>query len=350
MVGQGGADPNRLGVSLNVGRGFYSPPPGGILTDKSTDQQAPAFRIGSADERGSENIVSSSVDGVRPIQLRHHIDFSPHRYERRPLINPFKPSEFSVRITSNRRRWIHVFPVDSRGFSKQAHHYVEGKSTLCVADVEETDPTQMPEPGFAPGDVGEASTPVSITANENTANVDVVGPLRQRSVIGSAKTAPTVVFPLSDLGPSGTASKGKTLIWAWGPTGEEQWNPDIEIGVDWKSFVLPSCLPITTDFFPDARSLKNDYFFNEHSIDLGDTVERMWHASASLGGGDCRTAVFNELVCQRLQQGKDFILPVIDYQDKKSICFRFRISNHSSAESNAPRCDCQQYRRRGQSG
>lgn len=27
------------------------------------------------------------------------------------LFNPFKPAEFSVKITANRRRWIHVFPT-----------------------------------------------------------------------------------------------------------------------------------------------------------------------------------------------------------------------------------------------
>ncbi len=40
---------------------------------------------------------------------------------RKPLVNPFKPGEFSVRITSIRRRWIHVFPVDAGGRAKSAH-------------------------------------------------------------------------------------------------------------------------------------------------------------------------------------------------------------------------------------
>jgi len=61
---------------------------------------------------------------------------------RRPLINPFKPSEFSVRITANRRRWIHVFPVDSRGLSKQSHHFVAGTSVI-YANLQEPDPTEV---------------------------------------------------------------------------------------------------------------------------------------------------------------------------------------------------------------
>jgi hypothetical protein len=47
--------------------------------------------------------------------------------EDRSLINPFRPEEFAIRITANRRRWIHVFPVDKLGRAKLAHHYVIGK-------------------------------------------------------------------------------------------------------------------------------------------------------------------------------------------------------------------------------
>jgi hypothetical protein len=46
--------------------------------------------------------------------------------QRPPLINPFQLSESGVRITANRRRWIHVFPLDKNGFAKQAHHHVAG--------------------------------------------------------------------------------------------------------------------------------------------------------------------------------------------------------------------------------
>ena len=48
------------------------------------------------------------------------------------LFNPFCPTEFSKSITANRRRWIHVFPVDCNGLAKLAHHYVAGKSTHHV--------------------------------------------------------------------------------------------------------------------------------------------------------------------------------------------------------------------------
>lgn len=61
--------------------------------------------------------------------------------EHRTLINPFRPEEFIVRITANRRRWIHVFPVDRLGRAKLAHHYVVGKSTVHV--LQTTEPVRI---------------------------------------------------------------------------------------------------------------------------------------------------------------------------------------------------------------
>ena len=36
--------------------------------------------------------------------------------------------------------------------------------------------------------------------------------------------------------------------------------------MDWKSLVIPACLPITTDYFPDQRSLQNDYVLSDYSL------------------------------------------------------------------------------------
>ncbi|GBP54568.1 GATOR complex protein DEPDC5 [Eumeta japonica] len=36
--------------------------------------------------------------------------------------------------------------------------------------------------------------------------------------------------------------------------------------VDWKSLTIPACLPITTDYFPDKRSLQNDYLVSDYNL------------------------------------------------------------------------------------
>lgn len=39
------------------------------------------------------------------------------------LINPFDPSHVTIKLTSNRRRWTHVFPLGATGIFMQQHHY-----------------------------------------------------------------------------------------------------------------------------------------------------------------------------------------------------------------------------------
>jgi hypothetical protein len=51
-------------------------------------------------------------------------------------------------------------------------------------------------------------------------------------------------------------SSGDGITLLWGATGEQEWTPALQTGVDWKSLTIPACLPITTDYFPDERSLQ----------------------------------------------------------------------------------------------
>ena len=45
--------------------------------------------------------------------------------------------------------------------------------------------------------------------------------------------------------------------------------------MDWKSMTVPASLPITTDYFPDKRSLHNDYLVSEYKL-LPDDVNSEW--------------------------------------------------------------------------
>ena len=38
------------------------------------------------------------------------------------------------------------------------------------------------------------------------------------------------------------------------------WDATLATGVDWKSITYPACLPITTDYLPDQRTLDTEYF------------------------------------------------------------------------------------------
>uniref|UniRef100_A0A0R3RIQ1 DEP domain-containing protein n=1 Tax=Elaeophora elaphi TaxID=1147741 RepID=A0A0R3RIQ1_9BILA len=213
--------------------------------------------------------------------------------ERRPLINPFKPEEFSVRticeftkqlsvpITANRRRWIHVFPVDKLGRSKLAHHFVAGKSVVNIIQVDEPEPSE---------------TTISVNSSP------------------SCRSSSAQLF--DDVGGSrvtGLGAGGKRCVWAWGSTGEEKWNPDMEIGVDWKSLIRTALLPLTTDFFPDRRSIIADYTVKSHELLVYFDLVREWLEDSNCNDLDrLRNLVFDQLVYQRLQRG--FQIVILDKQ------------------------------------
>ncbi|VDM39785.1 unnamed protein product [Toxocara canis] len=200
----------------------------------------------------------------------------------RSLINPFKPEEFSVRITANRRRWIHVFPVDILGRAKLAHHYVAGRSIMHATQGDEPEPAESPVTGIPILNGSPARRPPSPQSSSVDKSINRV---------------------------TGLGAGGKKCVWAWGSTGEEKWNPDMEIGVDWKSLVKSGLLPITTDFFPDGRSIQLDYLVKEHQLPVDADVIHEWLGDARNADMEqLRTLVFDQLICQRLQRGFQIVL------------------------------------------
>jgi hypothetical protein len=115
---------------------------------------------------------------------------------------------------------------------------------------------------------------------------------------------------------TGLGAKGKTMVWAWGSTGEEKWNPDMEIGCDWKSLVRSGLLPITTDFFPDGRSL-NDYIIQEHHVYFELEEMRRWISPENFPSPPnslhlCNL-LFDQLIYQRLQRGYQIVVLPKEY-------------------------------------
>ena len=72
--------------------------------------------------------------------------------------------------------------------------------------------------------------------------------------------------------------------------------------MDWKSLTISACLPITTDYFPDKRSLQNDYVVSDYYL-LPDDVNADFAQRRAIYKKPLTTPeVFRELVSQRLAQ------------------------------------------------
>jgi hypothetical protein len=71
---------------------------------------------------------------------------------------------------------------------------------------------------------------------------------------------------------------------------------------------IPACLPITTDYFPDKRSLHNDYVVSDYTL-LPDDVNNDFAQNRAVYKKPLSTPeVFKELVSQRLAQGFQLIV------------------------------------------
>ncbi|CAJ0941511.1 unnamed protein product, partial [Mesorhabditis belari] len=198
---------------------------------------------------------------------------------------PFKPDSHVV-MTANRRRWIHVFPMDVRGMSKLAHHYVQGRSTINIVDIEEPPSSshrQIPIQGQTESPLRRAASPQA-------------GGIHQGSPGRVAATSP--LEPTSQRPP-------RAWAWAWGSTGEEKWNPDLTIGMDWKSLIRSALLPITTDFFPEGFTIRNQYRVHGHQVlvdhSLIEDIDIPDVKSLTLS--ELSHLVFDLLISQRLQRG-----------------------------------------------
>lgn len=92
----------------------------------------------------------------------------------------------------------------------------------------------------------------------------------------------------------------------------------LSLGVDWKSLTIPACLPITTDYFPDKRTLNTDYVESLYTL-VPDSV----YADFAQPRGTYKKPlttdeVFRELISQRLAQGFQLILMTPNRIDKSS--------------------------------
>ncbi|XP_052847197.1 GATOR complex protein Iml1 isoform X3 [Drosophila gunungcola] len=301
-----------------------------------------------ASEKNSRRTIVSIAPIVRP---------------GRALINPFDPSQVTIKLTSNRRRWTHIFPKGPTGVLIQQHHYqaVPAKTTQAG----QQRPLQQIQNNSQAGSNNNNEQEDYGCENEeqydrvSTRSLLSKSASSQSFVIGDEKIdffkrrQNSLMNALPANVPNLTATQAKSYL--WGATGEQEWTPAITtvkhlrpivegehhhlgglealravavdpppdpeagggggrgkiiIGVDWKSLTIPACLPITTDYFPDKRSLNNDYVISDYTL-LPDDVNHDYAQSRAVYRKPLSTEeVCKEIVSQRLAQG--FQLIVVD--------------------------------------
>ncbi|XP_075221255.1 GATOR complex protein Iml1 isoform X2 [Lycorma delicatula] len=221
-----------------------------------------------------------------------HLSSPPTPRPGRALINPFDPSHITIKLTSNRRRWTHIFPKGPTGVLIQQHHYQAVPSCSSSNDMMNNNSSNKHS--------STAGHPHKILRSASQTAFHDHSRMKSRpSVLTISGASPLTSYPPSRKIPM-------TLL--WGATGEQEWTPALTTGVDWKSLTIPACLPITTDYFPDEHCLKNDYVFSDYNL-LPDDVNADYAQQRAIYRKPLSTQeVFQELVSQRLAQGFQLIV------------------------------------------
>uniref|UniRef100_A0A671TCT9 DEP domain-containing protein 5-like n=1 Tax=Sinocyclocheilus anshuiensis TaxID=1608454 RepID=A0A671TCT9_9TELE len=222
------------------------------MVESQRDSSAPGrFTVGSA-----ESTLHIRPGGYTP---------------QRALINPFAPSRMPMKLTSNRRRWMHTFPVGPSGEAIQIHHQTR-QNMAELQGSEQRDPArtsaELLELAYREA-MGRSVTHTCVRGYLERENVPI-----SNSTVLLLSAPPTV--------PSFCCT----------------------VGVDWKSLTTPACLPLTTDYFPDRQTLQNDYTEGCYDLLPHTDLERRDDESPVMTAHQ----VFEEFICQRLMQGYQIIV------------------------------------------
>ncbi|XP_034494736.1 GATOR complex protein DEPDC5 isoform X9 [Ailuropoda melanoleuca] len=255
-----------------------------MIEPPQRDSSAPGrFHVGSA-----ESMLHVRPGGYTP---------------QRALINPFAPSRMPMKLTSNRRRWMHTFPVGPSGEAIQIHHQTR-QNMAELQGSGQRDPThssaELLELAYheaagrhstsrQPGDSmsflnfsGTEELSVSLLSNSGAG----MNPRTQNkdSLEDSVSTSPDPILTLS----------APPVVPGFCCT----------VGVDWKSLTTPACLPLTTDYFPDRQGLQNDYTEGCYDLLPEADIDRRDEEGVQMTAQQ----VFEEFICQRLMQGYQIIV------------------------------------------
>uniref|UniRef100_A0A8C9SUB0 DEP domain containing 5, GATOR1 subcomplex subunit n=1 Tax=Scleropages formosus TaxID=113540 RepID=A0A8C9SUB0_SCLFO len=241
------------------------------MMDSQRDLSAPGrFTVGSA-----ESTLHVRPGGYTP---------------QRALINPFAPSRMPMKLTSNRRRWMHTFPIGPSGEPIQIHHQTR-QNMAELQGSEQRDPAhtsaELLELAYheATGRLYQFHIVADGSDDDHDENICAETPINRGSSFEDSSSncpEPTLLLSAPPTVPSFCCT----------------------VGVDWKSLTTPACLPLTTDYFPDRQALQNDY--TEGCYDL------LPHTDMDRRDDDApvMTApqVFEEFISQRLMQGYQIIV------------------------------------------
>ncbi|KAK2895758.1 GATOR1 complex protein DEPDC5 isoform X3 [Channa argus] len=261
------------------------------MMDSQRDSSAPGrFTVGSA-----ESTLHIRPGGYTP---------------QRALINPFTPSRMPMKLTSNRRRWMHTFPVGPSGEAIQIHHQTRQNMAELQGSRQRDPPHTSAELLELAYHEATGKRTTSRQAGEN--GLYVGGGMEEFTGSPGSNNSGTQTNRGSSFEDFSLSGAEPTLLLSAPPI-----VPSFccTVGVDWKSLTTPACLPLTTDYFPDRQTLQNDYTEGCYDLLPHSDLERREDEVPVMNAAQ----VFEEFICQRLMQGYQIIVQPNNRKPKPAV-------------------------------
>ncbi|XP_072570483.1 GATOR1 complex protein DEPDC5 isoform X2 [Paramormyrops kingsleyae] len=209
----------------------------------------------------------------------------------RALINPFAPSRMPMKLTSNRRRWMHTFPIGPSGEAIQIHHQTR-QNMAELQGSEQRDPAHT------------SAELLELAYHEATGRRTTGRQAGESGFYTGLGTDELTGSPASSNSTGTPINRGSSFEDSSSNSPDPMPSFCCTVGVDWKSLTTPACLPLTTDYFPDRQALQNDYTEGCYDLLPHTDMERRDDDAPVMTAPQ----VFEEFISQRLMQGYQIIV------------------------------------------
>ncbi|XP_037929886.1 GATOR complex protein Iml1-like [Teleopsis dalmanni] len=196
--------------------------------DNLTPIKIPSLRRKMSDpdiHHGTSGMLASLTDTINLSESlasdnkarRSIVSIAPIVRPGRALINPFDPSHVTIKLTSNRRRWTHIFPKGPTGVLIQQHHYqaIPAKPALPINNNNENEYSS----GFNSSDYDHTSNCSSLNKSYNSNHSE--------EKIDFTKKRNNSLLSTTNNGPLINSAVPPSKSFLWGATGEQEWTPAI---------------------------------------------------------------------------------------------------------------------------
>ena len=221
----------------------------------------------------------------------------------RNKINPFSPSTIKPKMSFDRRRFAHIFPLNPDGSPIFPHRTTVKTSNMEMINSHENSSSIEESPSSSIQKFNELNKRYSPSLPQQQQQQQ----LKKRNDRFSTSS---LQYPNTTTNPVKSSNKATRSVTSQlheiEPAGDDVYLAS-QIVVSWKSLTFPACLPLTTDFFPSKKIWDSKFVVTSNYTLLLQEIREQYGYVEKSGHNITMKSVVPELVGHRLAMGFQLI-------------------------------------------